>query len=480
MFQKFNCIKSIIPHIKFNTRLILNKQYIKFNVSFVFLGVFFDNIDFVKFLLTKRNNYEIDRDYCYYESMQVSLCGVTPLYVAVVYTRNYEMINILIDEYGAIDINIIDNIVFKSHETENEKCKYYDFLISRGIIKMNFQNNETGDTALHAVIKNQEFNLAIHLIKKCGANPFLFNNQNRDGIIEFIVNVSQYRNSYRKYIKKLLLILTFPSEKYKDLIDNLVAACMGKKFTEKSTIILHNDTESKYWRRRFNKIVSGLEYRYVQSVKVFHRLLNISNYNCTIYTILRKVLPYCRRYRLYDKYNKLSIYLLDLVTNSFRSHEEKPTISIVYRVTLIDYLYKIYKNVQFLDKRVLYKILNKIIKNKNIFEIEHYNEMINIIHKFIYRFYNKYNEILYINCLLTSKNESVLHTIIKNFNSENIKSFLSLDCFKNLLNVRDYENNETPLLLALRYGKSVDILKLLLGRKNIVTRLCAREINEYL
>ena len=223
----------------------------KVDVSFLWFGVLCDDIEFVKFLLARNGKYDDKNngdDYYHSSNFQMpsTFNKATPLFVAAAYTKNRDMIDLLI-ENGA-DINTRD--ICKSTPPMNvfnePNVEYYDFLISRGA-KVNLRC-EDGMTVLHYLINDYEkyFDVALHLIEKHKADPYLLDNKNRDGFMMFAIELNSgdyyqddfdgYGNGMEEispcyeekemYIEKLLEITNPPLE-YVRLVYDLFAACIN-------------------------------------------------------------------------------------------------------------------------------------------------------------------------------------------------------------------------------------------------------------
>ena len=104
----------------------------KIDVSFLWFVVLCDDIEFVKFLLERNGKYDDkNNDDDYYHSpnskMPSTFNNATPLFVAVTYTKNRDMVDLFI-EHGA-DINTRD--ICKStplmNVFEEPNVEYYDF-----------------------------------------------------------------------------------------------------------------------------------------------------------------------------------------------------------------------------------------------------------------------------------------------------------------------------------------------------------------
>ena len=115
MYKKIAYIKNIITHFDLdttsNTRLKYNISGFKVDVSFLWLSVLCDNIEFVKFLLERNGKYDDkNNDDNYYRSVSLKMLSIfnntTALFVAATYTKNRDMIDLFI-EHGA-DINTRD------------------------------------------------------------------------------------------------------------------------------------------------------------------------------------------------------------------------------------------------------------------------------------------------------------------------------------------------------------------------------------
>ena len=169
----------------------------KIDVSFLWFGVLCDDIEFVKFLLERNGKYDDknnDDDYYHSPNFQMpsTFNKATPLFVAATYTKNRDMIDLLI-ENGA-DINTRD--ICKStpfmnvFEEPNVEYYYFDFLISRGA-KVNLRC-KSGMTVLHYLIRGYKkyFDVALHLIEKHKADPYLLDNKNRDGFMMFTTELN--------------------------------------------------------------------------------------------------------------------------------------------------------------------------------------------------------------------------------------------------------------------------------------------------
>ena len=508
VYKKFDYIKFIITHFNLDINTILtfnDHQSLIFDISFVSFGVFCDDINFVKYLIGKKKEYIIDQDYCNYDGKHFKFNKVTPLFIAVSYTKNRDMIDYLI-EYGA-DINARDAIdstpIMKVDCYEKNIIEYYQFLISRGA-NINLQNKD-GNTVLHNVIKNEKFNTALQLIHKFGANPFLFNNQKRDGLMEFIIYILNYytpitdndfdfwyHTKIYEYLENILEITTNP-----DLIYELFAACLTTNpyikriyFDKvKKSMILHNDSMSKYWRNNFNAIVGNDDDRNynIKSVKVFNRLLYVYDFDTAIDFILRKILPFYEfRWPQYDKYIMLIIYVLDVVTVNLKSFKKLYGNVNIYAITFEKFYHFIlrnFPNLIFEDIFDVYRnMMYKFMNDKDFLD----DRLIYNIHVFIFRLYqncfydvikrNKVkNYIIYeypIN-LIDGENNSILHNIFKYEKQEMIKNFLLilLNCnnFKHL-NLRN-NKNQTPLQLAVLQNWHKDIIQLLLEYGSVILDL---------
>ena len=519
IYKKINHIKSIITNFNLDTiktRLTFKNN---FNLSFICFGVFCDDIDLVKYLLNKncKQKFKIDDiDYCNYYSGyfkgNLHLNKVTPLFVAVVCTKNRDMIDLLI-EYGA-NINAEDSInstpIMKVFNQEN--IEHYKFLISRGA-NINLQNKE-GNTALHYVIRQHDFDIALQLINECGANPFLVNNQKRDGIMDFIIYMNTHGWSYFglekkfEYIENLLAI----TNSNPNLIYELFAASLKGDRSVKieyfnkvknSSTILHNDYKSVYWRKKFNKIVGDDNDDNIQSVKILNRLLHVYDCDIVIFTIINKILKF---YELqYDKYIELLRYVLDVVTdnlNSFRLYGVAS--NDIYEIIFKKFFHFILRNFQYLSLEKILEnyqyIVDKFIKHRYFIENENkfcFTFFVENVHLYIYIIYKhcfhnaikrKIVENFIINQypinILTINNDCILHSIINDseiFNDDEEKkvdetiiiNFLTIvikcNSFKHL-NLRNNQN-KTPLQLAILKKRSNDIIQFLLDHGSIISNL---------
>ena len=449
IYKKFNHIKSIINHFNLDTvktRLICNREYDNFNLSFVCFGVFCDDIDFVKYLLNKncKQKYKIDQiDYCNVYNGEVYLNKVTPLFVAVVCTENRDMIDLLI-EYGA-NINAEDYIdstpIMKVINQEN--IEHYKFLISRGA-NINLQD-KANNTALHYIIRQKNFDIALQLINQCGANPFLVNYQKRDAIMEFIIcmNISAQSfflwygpNKKIEYIENLLAITNSnPNLIYELFAASIDIRCFKIEYFNKvknSSTILHNDYKSKRWREKFNAIVGddNDENYCIQSVKVLNRLLHVYDCNIIINTIVNNILKF---YELqYDKYIELLKYVLDVVTDNLSSFKLYGSASNVYELIFRIFLRFVLRNFQTLSLEKILEnyryMMNIFMNHKHFLENQNkdcYTFLIDYIHTYIYHLYKNcfydaakremvenYIKDEYPINLLTINNDCILHSII--------------------------------------------------------------------
>ena len=223
----------------------------KVDVSFLWFSVLCDDIEFVKFLLERNGKYDDKNNgENYYRSVSFKMPSIfnnaTPLFVAVTYTKNRDMIDLFI-EHGA-DINTRD--ICKStplmNVFEEPNVEYYDFLISRGA-KVNLRC-KSGMAVLHYLIRGYEkyFDVALHLIKKHKADTYLLDNKNHNGFMMFAIELNSgdyYQEDFdgfgndseeispcyeenEMYIEKLLEITNPPLE-YVRLVYNLFAACIN-------------------------------------------------------------------------------------------------------------------------------------------------------------------------------------------------------------------------------------------------------------
>ena len=560
MRKKINRIKSIILHLNLDTtsktRLKCTKSSnngfgLKIDVSFLWVGVLCNDIDFVKFLLKKNGKY-YDDNKNHHISYSFDFYYTTPLFVAVAYTENRDMIDLLI-QHGA-DINTTDiynTTPLMNIDKNNNLEEYYDFLISRGA-KVNLQCN-IGKTVLHYIMEDLKFDVALHLIENHGANPYLSDYRNRNAFMMFAIklNSNDYRhiadeddeNDYDdisifpfyyekiEYIEKLLRI-TRPTKDYVELVYDLFAACIidnpslkieyfnKAREIQNQQLLLFNDNNNNKdkWIKRFNSIVGddNDEDLYIQSVRVFNRVLIIYDYNNILDTILENVLPF---YDNNNKYIYLLIYVLDLVTDNIESYK------VLYGETVVDIYERVFtKYMKFVFGRRAsssvendyYKyfkpMLNKFTQFKEVLCSEKYSvcydDLVSVIHIFIFHLYDRYyydpaekktveNIIKYeypINLLTKKTNECILHSIFKRgdktANNERTKDFLSFlitsTNFKHL-NLRSNPtlfnplNDETPLSLAVKDEIHVDIIKILLDNGSVIptTAVAAKLKSQY-
>ena len=533
VYKKFNYIKYIITHFNLdtiNTRLTFNHKFHKFNLSLLCFSIFCDNIKFVKYLLKQNGKeYVINQDYCDYYDKQAKFKfdKGTPLFVAANYTKNYDIIDLLI-EYGANvnakdsrDLTPIMNVLLWNHKTDKEYIEYYQFLISRGA-NINLQNKE-GNTALNYVIRQNKFNVALQLIDQCGANPFLLNNRKRDGIMEFIIclnlcddyNGQSFWNIKTRYIENLLTITNVNS----DLIYELFAASStrinntflkGEYFDKvKNSTILNNDYNSIYWRERFNAIVGNDDDGdyFIHSVKILNRILHVYDVDTVISIIVYEILPcygyhYSRYFEFrYDKFIKLIIYVIDVISNNFKSFKKLyGDASNIYEIVFRKFLQFVFRNFQnLLLENILetYRhMMYKFMKHKYFLENEEeYNcQLVEVIHIYIYELYEKcfydatkrkrieiYIKDEYPINLLDNNNNCILHNFFQDsfiFDKEDyvdeiIINFLFFiithNDFKHL-NLRNNENL-TPLQLAMLQRRNKDIIQVLLDYGGVILDL---------
>ena len=572
MYKRIKHIKSIILNLNLDTttiRLKCIKRWknykkseiaIKFNMSFVCFAVFCNDIDLVKFLIKRNNdNYRHDDDDDNYFTTPLYLRDfdyITPLFVAVVYTQNREMIDFLIQHYGA-DINKMD--IYKKTPLMKvlvNDTKYYDFLISRGA-KVNLKC-KVNKTALNYIIQDRKrgekrFDVALHLIEKYGVDPYALNHKNCNLFMSFAIHlnsddyidpdndyiqISPYYDKKVYYIEKLLKI-TNPTQDYVQLTYNLFAACIienpslkleyfnkGVKIKEDDDLLL----DKEYWIKRFESIVGdddNDENLYIHSVKMLNRILIIYDKETVIDTIVKHVLPiYENNNRYNNKYINLLIYLLDLVTEN-RKFLFEEMIDVVTEQRKFVFGEKVMLNVYFCvfrhyiifvnnlkrKRKMLYYynkyfkyMLNRFMEFKDVLYIEEYSNniydyLVAEIHRFIFRLYErnfhdkrkKVEKIIKyqypINLLTKTSNECLLHSIFKyNFlNQEEeliiMKQFLyfllRLTKFKiSNLNLKSKPEGETPLSLALKTKRPVDIIKILLDNGSVIATIAlASQLN---
>lgn len=539
--KKVDDMKSIIDKFKLDNKkiLIFNKKNLSFKISLVSISVLWNDKDFVEYVLNTNHKYDINSDYSSYYSQRNSFLkfeNLTPLFIAVKYTKNREIIDLLI-QYGA-DINAKNftksiafiNIKFKNHVTNEERNAYYDFLISRGA-NINEQDI-SGNTALNYTIIENNFDVALHLINKCGANPRLLNKNMRNGFMEFIINLnrSDYHNGNNwvisppyntkiEYVEKLLLITN--NEEEKNEIYDLFAACIKNNPFLKANYFnkvkkyktLHNDLNSRHYRQKFNLIVRNDMDNdlYIPSVKVFNRLLNFYDYDTVINMILN-IINFYEFVRIdYDKCFELFQYVLDVVTDNIEKINiyYKISANFVYATLFYKYISFVLRNFPTLNfKNILSTYQNmmyNLIKIKAILDNDEnnysYNLLIMYIHEFTfyiykYYFYQEYerNEIeffisseSYLN-LLDKNNQCILHNFLKdktvfiqeNYVDEIIINFLNYiikKCNFIHLTKRDSINNQTPLSLAIQYNRNEEIIKILFN-SDIVKYVNNREISD--
>ena len=106
------------------------------------------------------------------------------------------MIDLLI-EYGG-DINTRDDrgaTPLMKIIKEND-VKYYDFIISRGA-EINLRCKTYGKTVLHYLAEDKNFDVALHLIEKHEANPYLRDIQNCNNNIFMMFAIEL--NSHHRY-----------------------------------------------------------------------------------------------------------------------------------------------------------------------------------------------------------------------------------------------------------------------------------------
>ena len=531
--KKFNDIKYIINHFNLdiiNTRLTFNHISLKFNLSLLCFSVFFDDIDFVKYLLKHSGKeYIIDQDYCDYYNGEdnFKFDKGTPLFVAASYTKNCDIINFLV-ECGA-NINARDctnstpimNILLWDDEKDKEIIKYYQFLISRGA-NINLQN-KAGNTVLHHVIRQNKFNVALQLIDQCGANPFLLNNRKRDGIMEFIIclnlcddyNGWLFKNIKSEYIENLLMI----TNANPDLIYELFAASSRDGYISlkhkyfkkvKNSMILHNDYNSKYWKEKFNAIVGNDNdgHYFIQSVKILQRLLHVYDFDNIIYIILYKILPYynLKLFRTFrykdDKFIMLIIYVIDLIFDNLESFKKLyGDVSNIYERIFIKFFTFVFRNFEdLLLENILetYRhIMYKFLKHKYFLENEkeYYCQLVEVIHIYIYKLYKKcfydttkrkiienYIKDEYPINLLDYHNNCILHNFFQDnyiiFDKEDYVDEIVINFLFFIITHNDFKhlnlrNNEnlTPLQLAMFKNKNKDIIQLLLDHGSVVLDL---------
>ena len=510
-----NNLRSIILLLNLDlneTRLNYENEAIKMNFSFLAAGVFCNSIKFVKFILDNNSGIIEDKNDCYYYCKydnHLLLNHTSALFIAVVYTKNRDMIDLLIQR--GFDINAKDaegcTAIMKINMKE-KNLKYYDFLISRGA-NVNLQCQRYGKTVLHYVLEQtQHFNLALHLIEKHGANPYLEDYRKRNAFMTFAIELSSsdhfssdyvYPSYYMKVnlIEKLLEITQVDDDNIIHLTYELFAACIVRNFNLKrqyfdkalryqQQIIVKNK-----WSERFDSIIEYDDNNddddnlYIKSVRVFNKWMIIDH---AIQTILVYILPY--------HYNdeELSIYVLDIITDDVESYKklyEHPSIIYVFWRVFDGYEYML--TIDNIDKYFYYAITKfeqhqDFLKNEEKdYPFSRYNDIVYFIHKYIFALYYQYyyqhpsylkrveNFIRYkhpIN-LLNNKNNSILHLTLLYYNDKTkiVKDFISvlLSCknFKHL-NLKNDETKLSPLSIALRTKAHVDIIQLLLDHGSVI------------
>ena len=543
MHKMTDNIKSIIMYLNLpnTTRLKYRNSAIQINVSFLAVGVLCNDIKFVKFLLNnnKSHDYDINSDFSFFDcsksSCSLFLNKTTPLYIAIIYTKNRDMIDLLI-QYGA-DINTTDDngatplMKVVNKEPDLKYYYYYDFLISRGA---------NGKTALHYVTEDKNFDVALHLIENHGANPYLSDNQNNNNNIfmTFAIELSSYDHydentddgrpllispPYDKkvyYIEKLLKV-TRPPRHYVRLTYELFAACifenpsLKRQYFDKANNIhgrCNNNNNNNKWIERFNSIVGNDndEKLYIQSTRVFNRLLIIYNYDYNIRTILDEILPWYRFHYQYDKCLDLLLYVLDLVTDNVEAYKNlySEPVGNIYAKIFMNYnniILKTRDNHVSLENVFKYfgYMLNKFMERNDFFKNEKYGKygcLVKAIHTFIIGLYKKCyydatkrksveNFIKHehpVN-LLTKDDECILHLVFYRCSSsyddeeeevEITKAFISFILtstnFKHL-NLRSFIK-VSPLSLALQKNLHIDYIRLLLDNGSVIDN----NVKEYL
>lgn len=547
LHKKLNYIKTIITRLNldttFNTKLTYvddKDSHLKINVTFLWFGVLCNDIDFVKFILEKNKRYD-DINNNYFNLRSYDLLPVfdntTPFYVAAVYTKNRDVIDLLIERGANINTTTTtDSITPLMKVYKETNVDYYDFLISRGAkIDLRCIN---GMTVLHYLTIQKNFNVALHLLEKYKdvADPYALDNKNRNVFMMFAIELSssdyfekeydilEIIPSYKEkemYIEKLLKI-TNPPRNIVRLVYDLFAACINynpslkRKYFNKAAKVVgdkllsfNNNNDKQKWIKRFNSIVENDtdEGLYIKSIKVMNRLLMI--YDCNIIEkIIEYILPfYSSSSKENDKYVKILLYLLDVVTDNIESYMElysDPTIGSIYWHVLKYYITLVVNSEDDISPEIHYYkyfryMLKRFIKFEHVlkeYKYSGYNNLVENLHYFLFYLYKKcyYDETKrkcienimkteYPINLLTNANECILHTIfernyIKIVNKNIAKDFLFflIKCtnFK-YLNLKKlprlekfYSCNETPIELAINNENHVDIIKLLLNNGCVI------------
>ena len=373
------------------------------------------------------------------------------------------------------------------------------------------------------LIKDKNFDVALHLIEKHDANPYLLDNQNRynnifmmfaielssDDKYDFItLTISTPYKEKVAYIEKLIEV-TRPPREYIHLTYDLFAACiygntpLRRVYFDKArdVVITADDQQllsfkdNSYWIERFNSIVGDDddEYLYIQSARVFNRLSTVDK--TAIHTVLYKVLPWYTNE--YIKYIDLLIYVLDLVTET--SSSSSISITRIYSDIFQDYENFVFFNdnnnaisLEIIYNKYFKYMLNKFMQYKDLLENDdnnYHDIIVSVIHSFIYYLYDRcyYDETKRkeveniikseypINLLKKISNECILHTIFSNTTNDNdtTKAFISFlltsTNFKHLNRRPLSFHNLTPLSLAVYKKIHINIIKLLLDKGSVIT-----------